>query len=280
MISFKSYMLLCGIGSTINSCFIDGGWIPILLYHLSTFYISLGLVLLGKRHNILWSKKSFRSSEEVAWHFPMILSSAYFGLISLKSVYEFLIVNNDEINFGKFVAYNENNAKLLGSFVWFITYLCVDLFIILIHNLGNFETFLHHSIFGLVSYVMFKNSCSAPFISACLITQELSTPFLNVFLLLRGYCGINHIITQLVFVLFIIMFFIFRIGLNTLATLMFLREFYRSIYSKSELIYTQGEILILSIVLTCGMLMQFYWGYGIINKLYKMRKLYKLSKED
>ena len=279
MISFKSYMLLCAIGSTINSCVIDGGWIPILLYHLSTFYISLGLVLLGKRHNILWSKKSFRSSEEVAWHFPMILSSIYFGLISLKSVCEFLIVNNDEINFGKFVAYNENNAKLLGSFVWFGTYLCVDLFIILIHNLGNLETFLHHSIFGLISYIMF-NSCSAPFIGACLVTQELSTPFLNVFMLLRGYCGMNYIVTQLAFVLFIIMFFIFRIGLNTLATLMFLREFYRSIYSKSELIYTQSEILILSIVLTCGMLLQFYWGYVIINKLYKMRKLYKLSKED
>ena len=43
----------------------------------------------------------------------MILSSAYFGLISLKSVYEFLIVNNDEINFGKFVAYNENNANII-----------------------------------------------------------------------------------------------------------------------------------------------------------------------
>ena len=94
MISLKSYMLLCSIGSTINSCFIDGGWIPILLYHLSTFYISLGLVLLGKRHNILWSKKSFRSSEEVAWQFPMILSSTYFGLISGKIKLLIILVAN------------------------------------------------------------------------------------------------------------------------------------------------------------------------------------------
>ena len=51
-------MLLCAIGSTTNSCFIDGGWIPIVLYHLSTFYISLGLVLLGKRH-IFYGRKKF-----------------------------------------------------------------------------------------------------------------------------------------------------------------------------------------------------------------------------
>ena len=64
----------------------------------------------------------------------------------------------------------------------------------------------------------------APLLGAALLAQEASTPFLNAFLLLRGYLGVRSPLTQITFLLFAFTFYATRVVLNSAVTARFLRE--------------------------------------------------------
>ena len=87
---------------------------------------------------------------------------------------------------------------------------------------------MHHCIFGALCFVMFRG-CTAPLVGTALIAQELSTPFLNAFILCRGFLGLAALPTQLFFVAFALLFYALRIGLNSVVTGLFLREVYRGL---------------------------------------------------
>ena len=269
------YPLLCSPDAGILPCFAAGGWIPHAVCHLFTFYLGFAFVAMGRRRGIVWSDQSFKKAEEVAWHFPMIVTCFPFGLAAFRAMWRLLSSGDDAARFGPLDT--RSDLELLECFVWFGTYLGVDFVLIALHKMGDAETFFHHILFGSVCYVMFRG-CTAPFVGAALIAQELSTPFLNSFLLLRGYRGLSSAITQLVFALFAVTFFVFRVGLNTLTTLLFLREFGRSIFGGSHLLYSPHEQAVLAVVLTGGMCLQLYWARAIVQKLSKAMAGGELSK--
>jgi len=100
--------------------------------------------------------------------------------------------------------------------VWFVTFLAVDTVLMLLHGFGGRDLVVHHAIF-FACYAAAPSS-SAPIITGVLIGQEVSTPFLNVFLLLRGFKGMDSALTRAFFILFALAFFAARLVLNTYVT--------------------------------------------------------------
>ena len=79
----------------------------------------------------------------------------------------------------------------------------------------------------MVTWILLK-SCSAGLTTVVLIGQELSTPFLNTFLLLRAYRGMGSLLTQGTFLLFALLFFATRVFMNSYGTFYFIREVSRT----------------------------------------------------
>ncbi|CAJ1412803.1 unnamed protein product, partial [Effrenium voratum] len=94
--------------------------------------------------------------------------------------------------------------------------------------------------------------CCASLPLCILVAQELSSPALNVFTLLRAYKGINSVITQGVFVIFAVLFYIFRVFLNTFGVVHAICEVVHSFWDwrKSALRMPrfEGALLILVLV--------------------------------
>merc|ERR1712224_1147129 len=98
-----------------------------------------------------------------------------------------------------------------------------DTVIITIHRLSSKELYIHHLIFAAVAYIVIGH-CICPLTCAVLLAQELSTPALSIFLLLRAFVGMKRMVTMLTFVVFAIQFYAIRVGLNTVNTVRFALE--------------------------------------------------------
>jgi len=130
--------------------------------------------------------------------------------------------------------------------------------------------YLHHLIFAVVTWILLK-SCSAGLTTVVLIGQELSTPFLNTFLLLRAYRGMGSLLTQGTFLLFALLFFATRVFMNSYGTFYFIREVYRnqSSFAPSTLAaMTAMERYAVVVALIAGSAMQIYWARTIAGKIY------------
>ena len=77
-----------------------GGWIPHAVCHLFTFYLGFAFVAMGRRRGIVWSEQSFKKAEEVAWHFPMIVTCFPFGLAAFRAMWRLLSSGDDAARFG------------------------------------------------------------------------------------------------------------------------------------------------------------------------------------
>ena len=207
---------------------------------------------------------SFKTVFHVAWHVPNIISCVPVSLGALETVQR-LLGDDDAARFGTFDTVKD--YALLEACVWFGTYLALDTVLATVHKMADVELAVHHLIFASVCYIMFSSG-TAPLVGAALIVQELSTPFLNSFLLLRGFCGLGSLWTQLAFGCFALTFYATRVGLNTAVTSLFLRELYRGfVGGTTHLMYSRVEQMLLAAALVGGWCLQVYWGITITKKL-------------
>ena len=159
--------------------------------------------------------------------------------------------------------------EVVESCVWFGTYLALDMVLATVHRFMDRETFIHHCIFGAVCFIMFRQT-TAPLVGSALLAQELSTPALNIFQLLRGYRGVDSLATQLAFGVFALSFFALRVGLNIAVVALFLREVQRTFFGPpgaSALLYPPVEQAVLAVVLVGGCALQLYWATTIAKKI-------------
>lgn len=153
---------------------------------------------------------------------------------------------------------------------WFMVFVSMDTFLSILHRDMNTETAIHHAIFGVIGLVI-VNECSCIFLAMNLIGQELSTPPLNVFMILRAHRGVESLWTQAFFALFALCFFATRVFINSAVTAIFLREVARGMLGgQSSLTFSLPEQLLLSMAVIAGAVLQLRWGW-IISK--KMRDL-------
>lgn len=240
----------------------EGEFLPFLLLQFILFYASALLIIALKRKN-KWPDhtgfdKKFDSPFYVAWHVPMIFMSLPMGSMALAGSYE-LWLSGD---IGKMHAPGDMGPLISEVSTWFICFFVMETVQMIVHGLGSVEMYLHHLIFGSVALIIFRG-CACPFTGAMLIAQEMSTPALNMFILLRAYIGLESLVTQCMFLLFAILFLIFRIVFNTMVTIYFFRAVWDGVIGISPI-----EQCILSVAIAGGALLQMKWGGQICSKIY------------
>lgn len=256
--------LWCDPDDCMIPCIVSWRFVPHAIIHLAIFYFGAAVATILKSRGIVWSDKSFSGIFDVAWHVPNLGPCVPMSLMALRAVADLWQGDDARLSWGA-----REHPLVTEPCVWFGTYLAVDSVLMLLHGLGDREMLVHHIIFGVVCFVMFS-SCSAPLLGAALLAQEFSTPFLNVFLLLRGYRGMESPMTILAFLLFALAFYAMRVFLNSAVTFGFLKEAYASLTGPpgaSELIYSPQELVPLSLVLIVAWAMQLYWGVSIAIKI-------------
>jgi len=269
------WSLWCEPGDVILTCITERlGFVPHAALHVGTFYVSSFVASMLARRGIVSDKsdKEFKSAIYVGWHVPNIVACGPFGLASLRVACRLLWSGDSVQRFGALDTIND--LEIVEACVWFGTYLVCDSILAVAHRLGDRELLLHHSIFAAVCVVMFRG-CTAPFVGAALVAQELSTPFLNSFQVLRAYLGLSSVVTQAAFALFALSFYAVRVCLNSVMTYIFLREVYASFVGPpgaSSLVYSRAEQLVLAVVLSGGWVLQCYWARMILKNLLKAGK--------
>eukprot|EP00440_Ansanella_granifera_P070850 gb/GFBE01076894.1/.p1 GENE.gb/GFBE01076894.1/~~gb/GFBE01076894.1/.p1 ORF type:complete len:282 (+),score=44.87 gb/GFBE01076894.1/:1-846(+) len=264
---FGAWPLFCSAKSSRPiDCLGHGEFWPFVILHGGLFYGSALLIILMKQQG-KWPDHTgfdakFSSSFYVAWHIPMIIMSIPLGLLSLAGAYELWMSGDPIRQYGSGIPTLINEAA-----TWFTCYFALDTLLMIIHQLGSLEMYIHHLIFGSVAGLLLMRS-ACPMTGAILIAQELSTPALNTFTLLRAYKGLDNLFTQATFLIFAMLFYAFRVILNTIFTLLFLREVFRGFLGPSNFSISAPEQLVLAVALLAGAALQLHWGRMIGKKIY------------
>lgn len=156
----------------------------------------------------------------------------------------------------------------------FTVFTTVDLFIALIHGLAGIDYIIHHVAF-IAAGVMLRSNCILPFNAAILISMEISNLPLNYMCFFRHREGFN-LSVKISSALFAILFFVFRIVLNT--------------YGAVFLVWRQDESLparvpawqryFLLMAIAAGAILQFWWGNKVIQALAKSYRRSEPAEED
>jgi hypothetical protein len=208
--------------------------------------------------------KAFDSCFYVAWHFPMAIMAFPMSFLALTGAYDLWIEGDLTKMYSAPGGFSPRNNEAAA---WFACFFAVDSILVIIHGLGNKELLVHHSIFGVVLCILTWH-CACPFTGVMLVAQEMSTPALNTFTLLRAYKGLESIWTQAMFLIFAICFFTFRVFLNLGVTALFILEVTRGMSGPSNLTMPLVEQLILTVAISGGAGLQLYWSKNIAKKVY------------
>lgn len=209
-----------------------------------------------------WNKASF-----VGWHVPNIVHGGIYGWIALCLAWELWLTGDAKLIWGPIT---QHAAVDVGT--WFMVFVCMDTVLSVLHRDIDTETAIHHAIFGVIGLVIISE-CSCIFLAMNLIGQELSTPPLNIFMILRSHRGVESLWTQAFFALFALGFFATRVFINSAVTALFLREVGRGLLSgRSVLTFTVPVQLLLSIAVMAGAALQLRWGWLICKKLHDLVK--------
>lgn len=105
----------------------------------------------------------------------------------------------------------------------FTTFTLSDLIVSSIHKLATWDFIFHHVAF-IACGLIIRENCILPGISSALMAMEVSTPFLNVMLLLRNREDRFIFLTSICGILFFFTYTIFRIFINGYATFVVQRK--------------------------------------------------------
>ncbi|CAE8616341.1 unnamed protein product, partial [Polarella glacialis] len=215
---------VCGL-----TCIFSSGCLPMIALHLGVFYGSSTFVIVLRRLGLMPTptEKSpeFKCSFYTGWHLPGAIMSFPIALQGILAMAELAGTDSDA-----------QASALASPFVqegctWFYVYLLVDTVLITLHGIGSKEIYVHHLIFLLIGVALVEgekmggqccmalNGRKEGLMAAGLLTQEASTPLLNLFMLLRAFKGLEHTLTQIAFMLFAVLFFVFRIARTSQSSL-------------------------------------------------------------
>ena len=153
-------------------CFTSGRFLPIAILHAVLYYGGLLTVLLLKRAgryprlpgaDATWNKASF-----VGWHVPNIVNGGAYGWIALCLAWELWLSGDAQRMWGPLT---QRAAVDVGT--WFMTFVCMDTVLSVLHRDLDTETAIHHAIFMVIGLVLISES-SCIFLAMNLIGQAHS----------------------------------------------------------------------------------------------------------
>lgn len=247
-------------------CFTTGRFLPFVALHLIIFYVSAAFIFILRRKN-KWPEHtgfdpSFDQTFYIAWHMPMMVMAFPLGLMAIMAGREVWLTGD------RFMEYGYISDPLVSEIgTWFICFIAVDAVLMMMHRLGGKEIYLHHAIFS-AGAVFWIRHCCAPLTMCILMTQELSTPWLNLFTLCRAYKGLSSIWTQGSFLIFAVLFYIFRVFFNTFCTVHFLCEVLHGFWGSPALRMPRWEGVALALIMLAQWFLQLFWARKIALKFY------------
>lgn len=263
-----AWPLFCSRGTCPGRCLLGGDFLPFVLFHMLAFYGPAAVITLMKRRN-LWPDhsgldKKFDSTWHVAYHFPMTFLAGPMVYMALTGVIELWNAGDLRKMYGAGASPAINDAV-----TWFVCYFVLDSFFVIVHGLGTMATYIHHLAFG-VLIILLVPPCSCQFTAGLLVAQEISSPALNTFTLLRAYKGTTSWWTKGMFCLFAFLFFVFRVVVNPIATVLLVIEVGRSMTGDSNFDISLFEQVLVTVCIVAAAGLQMYWFYGILQKLRKL----------
>lgn len=160
----------------------------------------------------------------------------------------------DPIIFGAAVARDGRAIALAG--LAFTTFTATDVMLSLTHGLMTWDHMIHHAAF-VGAGIIIRGHCILPFSAAVLLSMEVSTPFLNSMLLFR-YRGERYgTFVMANGCVFFVLFVIFRLGFNTLGTVLLWYSVAKGeAFDKPLPVW---EVVFLMAAVTVGTLVQYFW---------------------
>lgn len=173
----------------------------------------------------------------------------------------------EEAKFGG-IALSHATGLLFGS------YEAMDLVTGALHGLMDFGLVVHHVLHISIGFIMFHN-CGPSFLAACLMSQETTGLFYNIFLLGRfrySEPGFKRQITQASKWIFATCFAIFRVCLGTYGASQFMQNYKEQLVGNTGRPFEAWQAHVLAFAVSGGVLMQFYFFYTIVNMMRRESK--------
>lgn len=148
----------------------------------------------------------------------------------------------------------------------FTVYTCVDLVISLIHGLAGIDYIVHHMAF-ISAGILIRGNCILPLNAAILISMEISNLPLNHMTFFRHRPGYESSVA-ISSTIFVIFFFLFRIGINTCGAI--LLWWYQAESTPPRVPEWQRYFLLTAI--TVGAVIQFWWCVPVVKAMMKAWK--------
>lgn len=249
---------VCGDGACFMDCVLSGDFWPMVLVALAVFYCTVAIL---KFLPLSPKDPEFANIFHVAHHAPSLVLTIPISWYSLRSIFTDLWNLEPEKQYGSIAGVSSHN-DIVEANGWFVAFLIIDTVLMIVHGLGKADGYIHHAVFSVFLFSQLGGGhCCSPYLVAGLLAQEASSPLLNVFLLLRGFIGLEKILTQVVFVLFAAVFMSTRVvGLSWIVVRWLLN--YQPCYQPYERIIMTSTVL-LSLVL------QYHWAQIIVKNLLK-----------
>lgn len=153
---------------------------------------------------------------------------------------------------------------LIGSFD------LADLLLGMAHGLLGKDMIMHHAVFVALS-ILSASTCFAggrqPVCACVVLATEISTPALSYSLSMRNRLGEHHWSVKLSFLIFAVLFFIFRIGLYTVMLAYLSMNLHNFTPERFHGLIPLGFTLLFA-----GAILQYYWGVRILRILLKQVK--------
>ena len=200
------------------------GFIPYSLMHTGIFYIGALLAALYRKAGYTWDKRSFVTIWEVGNHFPNLIMCVPLASMVTEAAYNYWLNDDAKASWGY-----TYDMRVVEVGTWFGTFLITDLFLSMVHKMMDKMMLIHHVIFLGMCLTHFWPPVGPGYSGSVMMAQEMSTPFLNLFLLCRGFFGDQALPTVITFVMFSLLFFVFRVLLNTIVTWFYFVELHKEI---------------------------------------------------
>lgn len=156
----------------------------------------------------------------------------------------------------------------------FTTFTAADLFISIIHGQATADYVVHHVVFILAGLIL-RGNCMLPYSAAILLAMEASTPFLNLFLLLRHRGPAYQTLVKVNAFIFVTLFVVFRLVLNTYGIILLWSQPSFGVPSRVP----KWEAYFLASAIVCGAIVQFLWFPGIA-RIFLAKYVARSSEEE
>jgi len=238
--------------------------IGLLVTWTALFYLFVWLHPWAARH---WPKSSKRHEETKYWFAWYAVGTLHALLVAALTVPAFIMLATAPGS-AQFVSTNDvfctgsegddewlrvEIAIVVGG-ICFTTYTFVDMVLALKHGLAAADYVVHHLAF-LACGVLIWGQCIMPFNASVLMCMEATTPFLNFLMFFRNRGARYKTSTTICGAVFVVLFFVFRIGLNTYGTVVL----WVSREDPALDTVPRWQVWLLLFAVTLGLAVQVFW---------------------